>query len=226
MEIKRIFFDSGHVLVYPSSGHWFYTKPYYEYCAQNGIKPDSLIQKINFLKAYKELAKKKKILTIEEELRAFMEFYTTVFHRVSRKDTPAFIRVCAESNVLDNTKYAFFTDVKEKIPELSKKYALGIISDAWPSLMPFYERNGLLSRFDPFIISSLHGHTKEGHELFKIALDMVPERPEECLFIDDSEANLDRAMAMGMKVALMDRKRYVKKSKYRVIHELRQIEAL
>jgi len=56
--VKRIFFDSGMVLVYPRSGEWFYPTQYKEYCKKHLLPEKSIHQNLNFKKAYFSLSTK------------------------------------------------------------------------------------------------------------------------------------------------------------------------
>jgi len=208
--VRRIFFDSGMVLVYPRSGDWFYPGAHKEYCEKHGLPEKSFSQNLNFPKAYARLAKVGKIENEDEELRAFSEFYRALFHKVKGKDNQGLIDLCAWASVKDYGKYAFYEDVEESIRRLKFKYDLGIISDAWPSLLSVYRNKKMLSHFKPFIISSMYGCTKSGYDLFRFALANVAEHAEECLFIDDSYGNCKRAIKLGMQVLVLNRSRHVK----------------
>ena len=100
--------------------------------------------------------------------------------------------------------------MEESIRRLKFKYDLGIISDAWPSLMSVYANKKMLSHFKPFIISSMYGCTKAGFDLFRFALANVAEHAEECLFVDDSYGNCKRARKLGMQVLILNRSRHFK----------------
>ena len=208
--VRRLFFDSGMVLVYPRSGEWFYPDAYNAYCAKHGLPKKSFTQNLNFPRAYARLTGIEKIENEDEELRAFAEFYKVLFHKIPGKDNQELTDLCAWSSVKDHGKYAFYDDVEESIKRLECKYDLGIISDAWPSLMSVYRNKNMLSHFKPFIISSMYGCTKSGYDLFRFALANVAEHAEECLFIDDSYGNCKRARKLGMQVLVLNRSMHVK----------------
>ena len=128
-----------------------------------------------------------------EEYNAFLEFYMILFHNIKGKDNNILIELCANASVKDYSKYSFYDDVKESITKLNLKYELGIISDAWPSLKSVYKVNKMLQYFEPFIISSIYGCIKQGYDLFRFALANAAQKPDECLFVDDSYANCKRA---------------------------------
>lgn len=51
--------------------------------------------------------------------------------------------------------------------------------------------------FDAVVLSADHGVRKPDPAVFRIALDTLGVRPEECLFVDDSEENLAAALKLG-----------------------------
>jgi epoxide hydrolase-like predicted phosphatase len=52
--------------------------------------------------------------------------------------------------------------------------------------------------FDDIVISGEVGLRKPEPEIFHLAADRIGLRPEECVFIDDLELNVDGARALGM----------------------------
>jgi putative hydrolase of the HAD superfamily len=223
--VKRIFFDSGMVLVYPRSGEWFYPIQYKEYCKTHSLPEKNIHQYLNFQKAYISLSNKKNIKDENEEYSAFLEFYSILFNNIKGKDNSELIELCAAASVKDYTKYSFYDDVEESIKKLNCKYELGIISDAWPSLISAYRVSNMLKYFEPFVISSIYGCTKQGYDLFKFALANAAQQPEECLFIDDVYANCKRARKMGMQVLVLNRNKYHKqKSDILHVNNMKEVE--
>lgn len=203
--MKRIFFGSGMVLVYPRSGEWLYPALYYEYCEERSLPAKSLRQQLNYRVALSALSSRETIEDEGEEYEAFLEFYSILFRGVAGKDDPALAKLCADSMVYDPSKYAFYGDVGESLARLNCKYELGIISDAWPSLKGVYRAGGVAKYFDPFIISSMYGCSLRGYDLFRFALANAAQRPEECLFVDGSYGNCARARKLGMQVLVLNR---------------------
>lgn len=60
------------------------------------------------------------------------------------------------------------------------------------------EHFGLRKRFSLFISSCFLGVKKPDDEMFRLALDLSQRRPEECVFIDDRELNLECAGRSGL----------------------------
>jgi putative hydrolase of the HAD superfamily len=225
--VRRIFFDSGMVLVYPKSGHWFYPDIYKEYCKKHLLKESTFYQNIRFKTAYNYLCNIKQVINEDEEYRAFNGFYRILFHGIREKDNEELIELCTIASVKDYKKYSFYDDVEVSIKKLNLKYEIGIISDAWPSLLSVYKTNNMLKYFEPFIVSSIYGCTKEGFDLFRFALANAAQKPEECLFVDDSYWNCWRARKLGMQVIVLNRKNDMK-SRNGIMHisSMKELESV
>lgn len=65
------------------------------------------------------------------------------------------------------------------------------------SLAKDYQK--VMNLFDHVIESSVEGVRKPDPEIYRIALDRLQVKPDECIFLDDLGINLKPAKAMGMK---------------------------
>ena len=214
MSIKRIFFDSGEVLVRPRSGSWFYPQDYFDWIKEKKVPHFSIRQRMNEKKAVTKLLDRKFVRNNIEEYDLFLDFYSEVFSNVWKKDSQELIQLCAKGKVYDNNEQVMFSDVEQTLNTLSGKFELSIISDAWPSLKQKYASLGIIHHFEPFIISTLHGADKSGLDLFKKTLMLVDEKPEECLFIDDRLDNLRRAASLGINCVHCSRYKKPRKSEF------------
>lgn len=226
MKVKRIFFDSGDVLVYPKSGKWFYPVQYFDWLKKHNATHFSFRQKKNEKEAIKKLLAYSTVKNNIDEYEIFLEFYAMLFNKVWRKDNPELIQLCAKSKVYDNTEQLIYPDVEKCLQNLYEKFELSIISDAWPSLKQKYANLGISHYFSPFIISTLHGADKSGYKLFEKALDLVEEKPEECLFIDDRLDNLRRAAKLGMKCIQCSRYKKKQSLEFVVIENFELLEGI
>ena len=59
------------------------------------------------------------------------------------------------------------------------------------------QRHDFFDLLDDMVISGEVGHVKPHPEIFQILLDRIGRTAEECLFIDDSPANIEQAQKMG-----------------------------
>lgn len=205
--IKAILFDSGRVLNRPKTGNWFISPNFYQYVSEDTIKKLNQ-ENVNraFRKAYDYICSQHKITTREEEYKHFYQFYSII-----RKELPDLsldrkkVAEITKDIVYNDDKYVFYDDVYEIIPKLEKKYDLGIISDAWPSLINVYEKANLHGYFKVFVISTLIGVEKPNPKMYTIALDALKIKPHEALFIDDRPSNCQGAQALGIPAMVLSR---------------------
>jgi 2-haloacid dehalogenase len=64
------------------------------------------------------------------------------------------------------------------------------------------ERHDFFDLFDDMVISGEVGHVKPEPQIFQILLDKIGKPAEECLFIDDSLANIQQAQKLGFATIL------------------------
>ncbi len=83
----------------------------------------------------------------------------------------------------------------------SKKYLLATLNNESLDLNQYrIERFGLRKYFDVFFSSCFLGVKKPDEAIYRLALRMTQRSPEECLFIDDRELNLECARnGVGMR---------------------------
>ena len=60
------------------------------------------------------------------------------------------------------------------------------------------ERFGILQMIDRYVVSGAEGLVKPDARLFRVLLDRYHLQAEECVFIDDNEANVRAAEPLGM----------------------------
>ena len=88
---------------------------------------------------------------------------------------------------------------------LRSRYAVGIVTDNKKDRIDALKRLHELPRlFDPIVVSSEVGLSKDSPEIFLGALKLLRARPEECIFIDNSKGNLVAPAAIGMKTIYFD----------------------
>ena len=225
--VKAILFDSGRTLNVPRTGHWFITPNLMD-----------IIKNSHFSCNYEQLNKAmekaceyiSKILLVEseeQEFSMFKKFYEIVLKEIKYPDINSeVIELLAKDNVYNDEKYLFFDDVEPSLISLKKKYLLGVVSDAWPSLKRVFINKNLGQYFSTFTISSVYGSYKAEKILLKIAIDELGVKPQETIFVDDSESNLKAAEDFGLIPILIDR--YNSQdliSKYPIIRSLGELIA-
>jgi putative hydrolase of the HAD superfamily len=193
------------VLIYPKSGNWTYPDGYFKHCLEMDIPGSSERQVENEKIAYAYINKIQSVTSINEEYGIFNEFYKMIFSDIDIKETAEFCSKITQEMVHNYNNYCLYDDVKKCLSAIHEKFRLGIISNAFPSLRNNYEAKGILKYFDHMVISSEHGMKKDDINLFIKALENIKEKPNECLFIDDSVENCRNAKKAGMFAVVMDR---------------------
>lgn len=199
--IRAILFDSGRVLNGPASGHWFISPKCFDYVDKSQF--DSLSEeKIGnaFFNAQEYINSEKLIKTTDDELIKFKRFFEIFSDKLPELNLNKMqIEGLAEDLVFNTKKYKFFDDAVNVIKELSKSYKLGVVSDAWPSLIDVYKDAGLYDYFSTFVISSIIGVTKPDEKMYLTALNELQLKPENAVFIDDNLNNCKGAANLGIK---------------------------
>ena len=92
------------------------------------------------------------------------------------------------------------SDLVELISNLRPKFCTGLLSNAWPDAPASLERRygPFLSIFDTTVFSSQVGLTKPDREIYLLLLSRMDLQPQEAVFIDDVQENIDGARAVGM----------------------------
>lgn len=98
-------------------------------------------------------------------------------------------------------------DVQNGMPELIKKlkntYKVGLLSDQTKEWWPYLDKKYKISEnFDFVIISYKTGFHKPEKEIYELSIKEAGCKPEEILFIDDLEHNLEPARKLGIKTIL------------------------
>jgi putative hydrolase of the HAD superfamily len=87
----------------------------------------------------------------------------------------------------------------------SGKYLMGTINNESRELNVYRIRKfGLQSIFRIFVSSCFVGLRKPEEGIYRLALDMTQQVPEQCCFIDDRALNLEMARRLGMQTIEMD----------------------
>ncbi len=204
--IKGILLDSGRVLNEPLMGHWFISPNFFKIINEsdfNRLKKSDVHDA--FLYALVDIDKHSKVLTLDEEYEYFKDFYTIFLDRLDLNKDNDTSKALAYDLVFNLEKYVFYNDVKPFLDKVKPNYKLGVVSDAWPSLEKVFEHVDLRSRFDSFVISTLHGVSKPDKKIFEIALKELDLKSDEVIFVDDRAKNCAGAEAVGIKSYLLCR---------------------
>lgn len=223
--IKAILFDSGRTLNIPSTGHWFITPNFLNIISRQKFICLEKQLEVAMSKAFEHINRIPFVKTEEDEFSMFKKFYEIVLKEINYPDiNDETIELLAYDNVYNDNKFLFFDDVEPSLRKLKEKYLLGVVSDTWPSLERVFINKNLKQYFSTFIMSSIYGSNKAEKLLFKIAIEELNIKPEEAIFVDDSESNLISAEEFGMVPILIDRyETQDLNSKFPIIRSLKEL---
>lgn len=220
MNYKYIILDFGKVLAGPTTGEWYITPKFKEVIDMSLINLDEL--KEVFKNNYNIISRR--MITEKEEYNEFFEFYSSVLKEIGYpKYNDKLAHQIAYNFAYESDKYTFYKNIEKEIKALSKKYKLIMLTDNWPCIERILDEKKLSKYFDKIYVSSHYGTVKSEGTFFNYPIKEYNIKEKEALFIDDMEENLKAAKEKGLDVILMDRGFEVKKSKYKIIHDLLEI---
>ncbi len=182
-EIKTILFDLGGV--YLNRGIWIFRK---DYLVKNFNVTNQQVIDVMIKKYYKPYFSGK---MSEDE-----------FWKKSLKD----LNIKADWKDLRKKLLDSF-DPQEGMPKLVRglreNYRIGLLSDQTKEWWSYLDKKYQISdNFDFTIISYKTGFHKPQSEIYEIVIKESRDKPEEILFIDDLEHNLEPAKKLGIKTLL------------------------
>lgn len=227
--IKNLVFDFGRVLAYPTTGNWFITPETKNILGalrffklmHSSKTPTAFRNSCRYLDSIHLLH------TEEEEIEQFTEFYKRALAEIGIKDKGGAVSLnLAQDVTLNDNKIVIYDDVLPCFEELKSEYSISVLSDTWPSLRRVLKNYRISPYLSGIILSCDHNEYKSGTKLFEIAIKEWNILPEETVFVDDSESNLDNASKVGFSCILMDRTGKKKESKYPIIYDLNALKSL
>jgi epoxide hydrolase-like predicted phosphatase len=103
------------------------------------------------------------------------------------------------------------------IRSLRPRFRTGMITNAWASIRELLtEHWKIADAFDSLVISAEVGCAKPDRRIYQLALRQLQLSPDEAVFIDDFEENIDGAAALGLRTL-----RFTSASE--VMHDLNQM---
>lgn len=215
--IKYIILDFGKVLAYPTTGNWDLTPHLLELIDIKKLDIEKLKQK---RKKYNYILSEK-IETLEQEYDMYIRYYSSILENIDKK----IIEEISYDRTYNDDKYKLYDDVLETLKLLKQNYKLILLSDNWPSVIPYMKNNNIYELFDKIYISSIYGEEKKDKTFFNHPIKEFNIKPHEAIFIDDNESLLDIAKEKGLDVLLMDRDK-TNKSKYKTINNLDELKQI
>ena len=90
-------------------------------------------------------------------------------------------------------------DLVDQIRALRGEYITGLLSNAWDDLRAVIVQEWAIDdAFDSMTISAEEGVAKPDARIYKIALERAGVAPQEAVFLDDMEQNIEAARRVGM----------------------------
>lgn len=208
MDIKGILFDSGDTLVFPKSGSWWPGPEFESILLQHGInatdfETDTIRLALEEGMAY--LDANHLVLNLEEEKDQFRTYYRIICDKLGINKDDELIEdlMCTYVEECNFQLYPDTVPVLEKLTD--NDVALGIVSDAWPSLHNKYVTLGIRHYFKSFTVSAKVGCCKPEKLIYKKAIDEIGIVPKNLLFVDDDIDNVKGAIRMGMNGIVIQR---------------------
>ncbi len=227
--IKNLVFDFGRVLAYPATGNWFITPETKNILGalrffklmHSSKTPTAFRNSCRYLDSIHLLH------TEEEEIEQFAEFYKRALAEIGIKDKNETLSLkLAQDVTLNDNKVVVYDDVLPCFEELKSEYSISVLSDTWPSLRRVLKNYGVSQYLSGIVLSCDYNEQKSGTKLFEIAIKEWNILPEETVFVDDSESNLDNASKVGFGCILMDRTGKKKESKYPIVYDLNDLKSI
>lgn len=227
--IKNLVFDFGRVLAYPATGNWFITPETKNILGalrffklmHSSKTPTAFRNSCRYLDSIHLLH------TEEEEIEQFTEFYKRALAEIGIKDKNEKLSLkLAQDVTLNDNKVVIYDDVLPCFEELKSEYSISVLSDTWPSLRRVLKNYGVSQYLSGIVLSCDYNEQKSGTKLFEIAIKEWNILPEETVFVDDSESNLDNASKVGFSCILMDRTGKKKESKYPIVYDLNDLKSI
>jgi len=203
--MKHLIFDCGGVMVWPRLGEWNIP-----FGALEILGPRArYIYTSKYLTAHRTavhfLDEDQLVPNVEAERHLRRKYVLSMNDLMDWQLTTLDISRLADDFTDNINRYGLFEDVAPWLMRWKSRYSLGMLSDAMPSLVKFMDQWGLLSLFDATVISTQIGAIKPDPKMYEAILQKLNAEPADCLFVDDRAANLEGAIAAGMKAVQMAR---------------------
>ena len=203
--MKHLIFDCGGVMVWPRLGEWNIP-----FGALEILGPRARdIYTSKYLTAHRTavhfLDEDQLVPNVEAERHLRRKYVLSMNDLMDWQLTTLDISRLADDFTDNINRYGLFEDVAPWLMRWKSRYSLGMLSDAMPSLIKFMDQWGLLSLFDATVISTQIGAIKPDPKMYEAILQKLNAAPADCLFVDDRAANLEGAIAAGMKAVQMAR---------------------
>ncbi len=178
MSIHAVFFDLGGVILRTE-----YQAPREHLAERLNMEYEDLVR----LVFESETSRKASIGAISEEAH-----WEAVARRLKRPQEIEAIRAeFFAGDVLDRGLINF-------IRSLRPRWKTGVISNAWSGMRDYITAQKFDDAFDRLVMSAEVGVAKPKAEIYLLALEQLGVSPNEAVFVDDFDENIEGARAVGM----------------------------
>lgn len=213
-------------MVFPKSGSWWPGPEFDVILKRYGIDTSQInlhSKKIALEEGLNYLDTNHLVNNIEEELAQFRTYYQIVCNQLGLRTDKQLIEDLACAYV-EECNFLLYPDT---IPSLGRLMnggiALGVLSDAWPSLHHKYVTLGIRHYFKSLTISAEIGCCKPNELIYRKAIDEIGIAPKNLLFVDDDLDNVKASIQLGMNGIVMLRNKVVTINEVSYVRELSDI---
>lgn len=204
-KLKALILDAGGVLVRPIHGNWNIPARYRDFLGADADTVSSEAYRTACAAEADLLREDIFISGMEEEYARRLEFLRRVGARMHWKISDEAYAALAQDFTWNPDRYIWYADVPIWLPRWSRRMRLGILSDSMPSFRHVVEGHPCAADLHALVISTEIGAGKPDARMYQTAADRLGIAPEECLFVDDREGNLQGARKIGMRALRMNR---------------------
>ena len=147
----------------------------------------------------------KKVLKAELGRRGFGKLDAKQLAEVLEPVLTELVGHSVDSGVWRNLPDVVFIPANlELVRRLRPRYRIGMVANSRGTVEDRLRRHGVRELFDVVVDSGVVGVAKPDQRIFRLALTRLGLPPEECVFVDDKQANVEAAEAVGMHGVLFD----------------------
>ncbi len=206
MKIKALILDAGGVMVKAVHGAWNIPAEYKSILGEYAIDVGSEKWQAAHDKNCHII--REDILMpgdTDKEYRLRREFFTAMAKDMGWQLSEKQLNDIAHDFTYNPLRYIWYDDVNPYLEKWHGSIKTGMLSDAMPSFRDFTVDHASDIFFHCIQLSTDIGATKPDAAMYETICRQLDVKPEECLFADDREINLNGALKCGMHAVQMDR---------------------
>ncbi len=221
--VRGIFFDIGYTLLRNEGPYWLIPNKILEYIDEEVFH--AIAKSAAYARAYQYLDDHHLLLSEDDELKQYELFYTMLADDLPELSlTKGQIHELAYDKVYNMENFFLYEDTAQTLEALHGKYKLGVISDNAPSAERVLRHFHIDHFFETTTISCYLDTFKPDERMYLHALEQMKLPPEQTVFVDDGEGNLEGAARFGIQpVQIISRPDEYSSGQYPRIHKLSEL---